>query len=185
MAKYLINDDEANALRKLVNKDQVLPKLGFDLKQHRGSGNFPFRFKLREAFGATTANKANADIYYLGDSTGTLITTTLITDDSSSFGSAVSGDIGLCIYSTEYNAVFMPYRVGSETEFMGLATTDYATTDSSVVIDNLESMNGIGTTLTQLTVNNRFAWNINNNADCYVKYNAHTSNYDLIQTRCT
>lgn len=110
--RYLINEREAQALADLVDKKDKFDKLGFDAKTFR-YGNFPFRCKLLEAMGATTAAKANAAIYFLGDSTANIIETAYVVDDSSSFSSASSGDIGLCIASSEYHVIHLPSASGS------------------------------------------------------------------------
>lgn len=106
--RYLINEREAEALANLVDRKDKFDKLGFDPKTARATGNFPFRCKLLEAMGATTANKANSAIYFLGDTTDNIVETAYVVDDSSSFSSASSGDIGLCIASSEYHVAYLP-----------------------------------------------------------------------------
>lgn len=106
--KYLINQNEADVLASLVDAKNSDKQLGFDLKQTRPHSNFPFRFKLKETIGATTANKALAQIFFFGDSTANIYSTDYVVDDSSSFSSASSGDYGICIASSEYHISYMP-----------------------------------------------------------------------------
>lgn len=184
MAKYLINEREAAALQKLVRQGQSFQQLGWDEKKLRPPGNFPFNFKLKETIGATTANKGNAAIWFLGDSTANVIESAFVVDQSSQFSKATSGYKGICLASSEYQIIWV-YEYSTATEYMGLASTSYVATTTTITIDNLQPMNGIGTTLTTLSVFNKFAWPIVDNGECYTKYNKHSSKYELIQTRCT
>ena len=186
MSKHLVSTEEALALRRLLENNPFSDNLAYDQKLNK-QGNFPFRFKLLEAFSTDGTARANAAIYFFGDTTDNVYETADVVDDSSKYVSASSGDRGICIASSEY-FVALIYNVSessSATRYMGLASTDYATTDATVVLDNLEPMNGVGTTETTLSVNNRFAWSIDNNADCCADYNQHTSEFDLIQVKCT
>lgn len=184
MAKYLINEREADALRKLVKEGQPSQNLGWDTKRQRPIGNFPFNFKLKESMGATTANKANAAIWFLGDSTGSVIESDYVVDQSSQYAKATSGYKGVCFASSAYHIGWI-YEYSTANEYMGLASTSYVATTTTITIDNLQPMDGIGTTLTTLSVFNKFAWAIIDNGECYAKWNKYSSKYELIQTRCT
>lgn len=267
MPKYLINEREAAALKKLVGQGQPFENLGWSQRRNHVS-NFPFRFKTLENMGASVANSANAQIYFFGDSTDSIIETDYVVDDAGMFSGLASGSVGFCFASSQYFIASVPstnitvtvaattaesYICQATTDYastdatftldnlepmdgvgttltsisaqnsfnlassnnglcfvkysrysslfevlitqstaaqppaqsyMGLATTDYATTDATIVIDNLEAMDGLATTALTLTATNRFEWDINDNAPCYVKYNNHSSMYDLIQTKC-
>lgn len=184
MPKYLINEREAAALQKLVKQGQAFQQLGWDSKRPKAGGNFPFNFKLKETIGATTANKANAAIWFLGDSTGSIIESAFVVDQSSQYSRATSGYKGICLASSEYH-ILLIYGYSTADEYMGLASTSYVATTTTIVIDNLQPMKGFGTTLTELSVFNKFAWPIVDNGECHAKYNHYSSKYELIQTRCT
>jgi len=185
MSKHLISNIEAEALRRLVARNPFSDALQTDKKNVRPS-HFPFRFKLKETIGATTPYKANAAIYYLGGTTDVLHETTFVTDDSSEFAGSTSGTKGLCLASSEYFIVFMNRQVATAAKnYIGQSTTDYATTDATVVIDNLEPMDGVGTTAATLSCNNRFQWAILENKYVKAEWNDHTSVWDLTQAMCT
>lgn len=180
MAKHLINDKEALALHNLLKQHKSDPNPKYDLKIPRATGNFPFRFKLLEAMGATTAHKANANIWFIGDESTNVFDTDYVVDDLSAFQGYPINTVGTCIYSTEYCI----NNILSSKTYMGLAITDYTSDSTSITIDNLEPMDGVGTTLTQLTAKNKFNWQVYNDKFCCIKYNCYTSCYDLIQTWC-
>jgi hypothetical protein len=182
MAKYLINQEEANALRKVVANSGVFDVLAFDAKK-KIIANFPFRFKTLEKMAASTDStscRANADIYFLGGSTALLVDTDYVVDDSSAFRSFPINTIGTCIASSRYHIV----SIESAITYMGLAIASYAADSTNVTIDTLEAMDGIPTTLTELTAKNKFHWVVTENKNCCIKWNSHTSGYDLIQTEC-
>lgn len=183
MAKYLINDAEALALRKVVANSGVFDNLAFQNKR-KVIVNFPFRFKSLAAMSPSTTstdqNKVNADIYFLGGSTDYLLETDFVVDDSSAFRSFPINTIGTCIASSRYHIV----SIQSAMTYMGLAIASYAIDSTNVTIDTLEAMDGIPTTLTQLTAKNKFHWAVTQAKNCCIKWNMHTSGYDLIQTEC-
>lgn len=190
MPRYLINDNEAAVLRKLVHDPNIFDKLGWDLKKARTANYFPFRFKLLETMGATTPNKALAQLYYLGQSTASsnVVSTDYVSDPTSDLAGATSGTKGVCLASSEYFVLKTGSTAASASadakSFIGTADTNYADTSTSVSISNLEPMDG-ASSLTTITARNRFQWNVISGGWCYVKYNNHTSGYDLIQTLCT
>jgi hypothetical protein len=187
MAKYLINDVEAKALHDLLQgKKKIEPYQGLnsDTKKTLPYSNFPFRFKTLETIGATTPYKANAEIYFFCDSTWVAIDTDFVVDNSSQFNGATSGSKGICFASSIY-AIASINGYSTATEYMALASTSYTATTTTITVDTLEPMNGIGTTLTTLSVFNKFGWPIINNGECFVKWNAYSSKYELIQTKCT
>ena len=184
MPKYLVNEVEAKALRDLLAEGKKpSQRLQTDNKL-RIPGNMPFRFKLLESMGATTANKANATIFFLGGSTADKIENDFVVDDSSQYGKATSGYRGICFASSIY-AIASLAGYSTANEYMALASTNYASTDLNIVVDTLKPMDGIGTTQTTLSVTNSFGWNIIDNGDCFVKWSIYSSRYELIQTRCT
>lgn len=186
MAKFLINSEEAAALRNLVNSRVPHANLAYSRKRTAISNLF--RFKTLETIGATTPNKANSAIWFFGDSTANLMDTDYVVDDSSALTGATSGTRGVCVVSSEYFALNLNSTVttsSSAQSYMGLSSTAYASTDTTVVVDNLQPMDGTGTTLTTLSAYNKFGWNVLDNGECYIKYNNYTSRYELIQTRCT
>jgi len=183
MAKYLINDAEALALRKVVANSGVFDVLAFHNKK-KVIANFPFRFKSLAAMSPSTSstdqNKVNANIYFLGGSTNLLVDTDNVVDDSSAFRSFPINTIGTCISSSRYHIV----SIESAITYMGLAIADYAKTSTNVTIDTLEAMDGIPTTLLQLVAKNKFHWDVKTGKVCCIKWNMHTTGYDLIQTEC-
>lgn len=183
MAKYLINDAEALALRKVVADSGVFDVLATQGRR-KPIANFPFRFKSLAAMSPSTTstdqNKVNANLYFLGGSTTYLLETDFVVDDSSAFRSFPINTIGTCITSSRYHIV----SIQSAITYMGLAIANYAKTTSDITIDTLEAMDGIPTTLTQLTAKNKFHWDVTSGKACCVKWNMHTSGYDLIQTEC-
>ena len=185
MAKYLINDKEADVLRNLVKGNKLFDRLGWSDKTPRTGSNFPFRFKLKETMGATTAHKANAAIWYFGDSTAHLFDTDFVVDDSSALTGATSGTKGVCLASSLYHILNTGSVGSTATKYMCLASTSYASSDLTIVMDTLQPMNGTGTTLTTLNAYNKFAWNILNDGECCIEYNQYSSRYELIQTKCT
>ena len=184
MAKFLVNEQEVAALKKLLESHK-LEGLQNQSKPFR-YGNFPLRFKLLEAMGATTANKANAAIFFFGDSTGDKIDTDLVVDDSSSFPSASSGDRGFCFASSEYNVAYIYNQsaASTATEYMASVNGAIETTDATVDVDGIQGMNG-ASTQTAITVQNKFSWAMNDNANIHFKYNQHSSAYEAIQVDCT
>lgn len=184
MAKYLLDESEALRLAdRIARLEAVWPDVKHNQKDNRAS-HFPFRFKLLESF---SSGKANAAIWFFGDSTSLLYKTTDVYDDSSKYTTASSGDKGICLASSEFFVLHMDSTVtvsSTATEYLGLATTNYSSTEADVICDNLEPLNGTGTTLNTLTCLNRFAWPIKENGSCYFKYNEYTSEFVLIQTWC-
>lgn len=180
--RYLINEREAAVLTKLVHHNRFADNLQADSKAMAIS-QFVRRCKLLEAMGATTAGEANAAVYALGDSTDNILDTANVIDDSSVYSNALSGDKCLVIASSEYFLISIP--LPSARSYLGLSTTDYASTDTSVVIDNLQAMDGEATTETTLTAVNRFQWDVINNKQCYIRYSDYSSQYELLQTWCS
>lgn len=193
MAKYLINDDEVNALRNVVQQHKMkraFDALGYDKKKI--FANFPLRFKSLAAMHPSTENPTKnnvlAHLYFLGDAVGSTVDNFYVNqgyyepiiDDSSAFRSFPEGTIGTVVGSSE----FFITSIESAISYMGLATADY-TSDSTVVnIDSLEAMDGIATTLTNLDSNNKFHFTVTENKYCFIKWNMYSSGYDLIQTEC-
>jgi hypothetical protein len=185
MAKFLINQDEAKALKDVVEQHRMkraFDNLGYDTKKI--FTNSPIRFKTLATVVAGAPNTVVSDLYFLGDEVGSTVNNYNVNqgyyeplvDDTSAFKSLPVGTIGLAWGSSE----FFITSILSAMTYMGLATANNSSDSSQVTIDNLEALDGIATTLLELTANNKFKLGVKNNGYCLIKWSMHSSSYELL-----
>jgi hypothetical protein len=153
-----------------------------------GGGGRWAEVTLTEAMGATTTDEAAADVdAYVGADPGASIT---VLDRQSQFGRAPSGAAGLAAYDPADDAWFLVRcgQLASVCKALIDEASGVATSDTDFQVDNVDPIgDGLGPTASdaaELTVENIYAMEGDDNAPVLIVWNATESQWECHQMKC-